>query len=298
MTINGVILLNKHAGISSNQIDQKIKKILSLSKVKIGHIGTLDPLAKGILPVVIGNDSTKFISYVNDNIKTYKFELKFGYKSSTGDSEGDLKKQDFYVPITLKELVKVIPEFIGKIQQKIPNYSAKKINGKPLYFYARKGIKVARKVSKIFIYSLILNNFSSKNQIAKFTVRCSKGTYIRSLGEEIAEKLNLFGYVTEIIRTHICYYNINHSYEIQNIEQNSFTLLPIHSFIALREIYLDEEKTKCIMLGKLIRDTVCNFPNNEKLKIFDSNYNFLGIGVYENKILKPLRLIKFIPNLS
>ena len=126
MTINGVILLNKHTGISSNQIDQKIKKILSLSKVKIGHIGTLDPLAKGILPVVIGNDSTKFISYVDDNIKTYKFELKFGYKSSTGDSEGDLKKQDFYVPITLKNIVKIIPEFIGKNNKKFQTIVQKK----------------------------------------------------------------------------------------------------------------------------------------------------------------------------
>ena len=97
-----------------------------------------------------------------------------------------------------------------------------------------KALNIPTKVSKIFIYSLILNNFSSNNQIAKFTVRCSKGTYIRSLGEEIAEKLNLFGYVTEIIRTHICDHNINQSYEIQAIEQNSFTLLPIHSFIAFK----------------------------------------------------------------
>ena len=154
MSINGVILLNKHTGISSNQVDQKIKKILSLRKVKIGHIGTLDPLAKGILPIVIGNNSTKFISYVDDKIKTYEFSLKFGYKSSTGDSEGDLKKQDFYEPITSKDIVKIIPEFIGKIQQKIPNYSAKKIDGKPLYFYARKGINIPTEdVYNIYLFS-------------------------------------------------------------------------------------------------------------------------------------------------
>jgi len=296
VSINGVILLNKHAGISSNQIDQKIKKILSLGKSKIGHIGTLDPLAKGILPVIIGNDSTKFINYVDDNIKTYEFRLKFGYKSSTGDSEGDLKKQDLYVPITSKDIVKVIPEFIGKIQQKIPNYSAKKIDGKPLYFYARKGINIPIQRSKIIIYSLSLNNFSLTNQSAKFTVKCSKGTYIRSLGEEIAAKLNLFAYVTEIIRTNICQSNINQCFKIQDIEKNNFTFLPIHSFIALREIYLDEEKTNCIMLGKNIKYTAYNFLFNEKLKIFDSKNNFLGIGVYTNKILKPSRLIKFIPN--
>ena len=104
MSANGVILLNKHAGISSNQIDQKIKKILSLGKTKIGHIGTLDPLAKGILPVIIGNDSTKFINYVDDKIKTYEFRVKFGYKSSTGDSEGYIKKQDLYLQITSKDI--------------------------------------------------------------------------------------------------------------------------------------------------------------------------------------------------
>ena len=298
MSISGVILLNKYAGISSNQIDQKIKRTLSLGKVKIGHIGTLDPLAKGILPIVIGNDSTKFISYVDDNIKTYVFKLKFGYKSTTGDSEGDLKKQDFYMPITSKDIVRVIPEFIGKIKQKIPNYSAKKLNGKPLYFYARNGINIPTRISKIFIYSLSLNNFSLTNQLAQFTVKCSKGTYIRSLGEEIAAKLNLLGYVTEIIRTNICQSSLDHCYDIQDIEKDNFTFLPIHSFIALREIYLDEIKTKSIMLGKQIKLDDSNFLYNEKLKIYDSNKNFVGIGVYTNKKLKPSRLIKFIPNFS
>ena len=296
MSANGVILLNKHAGISSNQIDQKIKKILSLGKTKIGHIGTLDPLAKGILPVIIGNDSTKFINYVDDKIETYEFRVKFGYKSSTGDSEGYIKKQDLYLQITSKDIVKVIPEFIGKIQQKIPNYSAKKIDGKPLYFYARKGINIPTKRSKIIIYSLSLNNFSSTNQLAKFTVKCSKGTYIRSLGEEIAAKLNSFAYVTEIIRTNICHSSINQCCKIQDIEKRNFTFLPIHAFIALREIYLDKEKTKHIILGKKIKYTTYNFLCNEKLKIFDSKNNFVGIGVYKNKILKPSRLIKFIPN--
>ena len=298
MSINGVILLNKYAGISSNQIDQKIKRILSLGKVKIGHIGTLDPLAKGILPIVIGNDSTKFISYVDDNIKTYVFKLKFGYKSTTGDSEGDLKKQDFYIPISSIDIVRVLPDFIGKIQQKIPNYSAKKLNGKPLYFYARNGIDIPTKISKIFIYSLSLNNFSLTNQLALFTVKCSKGTYIRSLGEEIAARLNLLGYVTEIIRTNICQSSLEHCYDIQDIEKDNFTFLPIHSFIALREIYLDEAKTKSIMLGKQIKLDDSNFLYNEKLKIYDSNKNFVCIGVYTKKKLKPSRLIKFIPNFS
>jgi len=298
VSINGVILLNKHTGISSNQVDQKIKKILSLRKVKIGHIGTLDPLAKGILPIVVGNNSTKFISYVDDKIKTYEFSLKFGYKSTTGDSEGHLNKQDFYEPITSKNIVKIIPEFIGKNKQKIPNFSAKKIDGKPLYFYARKGINIPSKISTILIYSLSLNNFSLTNQIAKFTVKCSKGTYIRSLGEEIARRLNLFGYVTEIIRTKIFDFSINQCYEIQDIEKNNFTFLPIHSFINLKEIYLDEEKTKSIMLGKYVKCEDSNFLLNEKLKMFNSKNNFIGIGVIKNKMLKPFRLIKFIPNFS
>ena len=298
MSINGVILLNKFTGISSNQVDQKIKKILSLRKVKIGHIGTLDPLAKGILPIVVGNNSTKFISYVDDKIKTYEFSLKFGYKSTTGDSEGQLKKQDFYEPITSKNIVKIIPEFIGKNKQKIPNFSAKKIDGKPLYFYARKGINIPPKMSTIFIYSLSLNNFSLTNQIAKFTVKCSKGTYIRSLGEEIARRLNLFGYVTEIIRTKIFDFSIKQCCEIQDIEKNNFTFLPIHSLIDLKEVYLDEEKTKSIMLGKYVKCEDTDILLNEKIKMFNSKNNFIGIGVIANKMLKPFRLIKFIPNFS
>ena len=194
--------------------------------------------------------------------------------------------------------MKIIPEFIGKNKQKIPNFSAKKIDGKPLYFYARKGINIPTKMSTIFIYSLSLNNFSLTNQIAKFTVKCSKGTYIRSLGEEIARRLNLFGYVTEIIRTKIFDFSINQCCEIQDIEKNNFTFLPIHSFINLKEIYLDEEKTKSIMLGKYVKCEDSDFLLNEKLKMFNSKNNFIGIGVFTNKMLKPFRLIKFIPNFS
>ena len=178
---------------------------------------------------------------MGDNIKTYEFKIKFGYKSTTGDSEGDLKKQDFYIPITSKDLINVIPKFIGKFNKKFQTIVQKKIDGKPLYFYARKGINIPTKTSKIFIYSLSLNNFSLIDQSAKLTVKCSKGTYIRSLGEEIAEKLNLYGYVTEIIRTNT-FVDIKQCCEIQDIEKNNFTFLPIHSFIDLREIYLDEEK--------------------------------------------------------
>ena len=298
MNFNGVIFLNKDAGISSNQIDQKIKKILSLGKIKIGHIGTLDPLAKGVLPVVIGNDSTKFISYVNDQIKTYEFSIKFGYKSSTGDSEGYLEKQSFYTTTYSKDIIKVIPEFIGEIQQKIPNYSAKKVDGKPLYFYARKGMEVPNKVSKIFIKSLELNDFSVTNQTGKFTVRCGKGTYIRSLGEEIARKLNKYGYVVEIIRTNMCESNINQCFTLYDIQQYNFNFIPINSLITLRDIYLDEEKTKSIIMGRHVECKEPDFVNNESFKIYDFKKNFIGIGIYTNKVLKPIRLIKFIPNFS
>ena len=155
------------------------------------------------MPVIIGNDSTKFIDYVDDNIKTYEFRLKFGYKSSTGDSEGYIKTR-FVFANYIKRYSESYSRIYRKNSTKIPNYSAKKIDGKPLYFYARKGINIPTKRSKIIIYSLSLNNFSLTNQLAKFTVKCSKGTYIRSLGEEIAAKLNSFAYVTEIIRTNIC----------------------------------------------------------------------------------------------
>ena len=172
----------------------------------------------------------------------------------------------------------------------------RKIDEKPLYFYARKGINIPPKMSTIFIYSLSLNNFSITNQIAKLTVKCSKGTYIRSLGEEIAEKLNLYGYVTEIIRTNICDTSIKQCCEIQDIEKNNFTLLPIHSFIDLREIYLDEEKTKFIMLGKHVKFSNSNFLHNEKIKMYNSKNYFIGIGVFKSKILKPCRRIKFNTN--
>ena len=197
--MDGIILINKEKKYTSHDVVAKVKKIL---KVKVGHTGTLDPNATGILPLLLGN-ATKISKYLINHNKEYIAELKLGVKTDTADGEGKViaEKQ-----VNLEEIFENINEsiqqilnsFVGKTLQKPPMYSAIKVNGKKLYEYARKNEKVEVKSRQIEIYKMELIKLDLKENIIKFKVRCSKGTYIRTLCEDIAEKLNTYGYMKEL----------------------------------------------------------------------------------------------------
>lgn len=196
--MDGILLVNKEKGWTSNDVVQKIKKIV---KNKVGHTGTLDPLATGVLPLLIGK-GTSLSKYLINHDKIYIATIKLGKKTETGDSEGKIiEEKEIPTKVLTKEYVEnVLSQFVGKQSQIPPMYSAIKVNGKKLYEYARSGKKIEVKAREIEIYAIDLIEVSSKNNEITFRVHCSKGTYIRSLCEDIAEKLNTVGFMKELTR--------------------------------------------------------------------------------------------------
>lgn len=184
--MNGIIIINKPINFTSQDAVSKLKKILNVKKA--GHTGTLDPLATGVLPVMLGN-STKLSKYLVEHDKVYRATIKLGEKKDTGDSEGKTIETSSKTVEDINEIKKVLKSFIGKQNQIPPMYSAIKVNGKKLYEYAREGIEVERKPREIEIYKLDFINFDKQNQVLEIEVNCSKGTYIRTLCEDIAYKL-------------------------------------------------------------------------------------------------------------
>ena len=186
--MDGILIINKHKGCTSHDIVYKVKKMLN---EKVGHTGTLDPMATGVLPLLIGK-GTLCSKYLINHDKKYKVRLKLGKETDTLDSEGKVVKEE-QIPDNglIKENVeKVLKTFIGKQEQIPPMYSAIKVKGKKLYEYARKGQEVKIEPRKIEIYNIELLNIDTSNKEIEFIVNCSKGTYIRSLCKDIAIKLD------------------------------------------------------------------------------------------------------------
>lgn len=182
--MNGILIVNKPQNFTSQDVVSKVKKILN--EKKAGHTGTLDPLATGVLPVLLGN-STKLSKYLIEHDKVYVAKIKLGQRTDTGDIEGKVIEEKSVPEISVEKIKKVLESFLGKGQQIPPMYSAIKINGKKLYEYARNGESVEVPPRNIEIYSIKLLEIEEKQ--IKFEVSCSKGTYIRTLCENIAETL-------------------------------------------------------------------------------------------------------------
>ncbi|MBR2704186.1 MAG: tRNA pseudouridine(55) synthase TruB [Clostridia bacterium] len=196
--MNGIIIINKPKNLTSNNVVNKVRHILNC---KVGHTGTLDPNATGVLPLLLG-DGTKFSKYLINHDKKYQAVLKLGIKMSTADVEGEVieeKGVDDNI-FSNEKLEEILSSFVGKQTQTPPIYSAIKVNGKKLYDYARRGIEVEVPSREIEIYGMDLISFDKEAKTITFDVQCSKGTYIRSLCEDIAEKLNTVGYMLELNR--------------------------------------------------------------------------------------------------
>ncbi len=212
-TINGLLIFNKPSGITSNNVLKKIKKIFKPKK--IGYIGTLDPISSGILPICFGK-TTKLSKYIIKEKKTYITTILLGIKTNTYDSFGYIikKKKNIY---NEKKLIKIIKKYKGKIKQKIPIYSSCKYKGKPLYKYAIKGIKI-KKSKYINIYKIKI--IKIKKNIIKLYIKCSKGTYIRSIINEIGKKIKIGAHIISLKRIKIGKFSIKKSYKFKNIYFN------------------------------------------------------------------------------
>ncbi len=284
--MDGIIVINKPKGCTSHDIVYKVKKIL---KEKVGHTGTLDPNATGVLPLLIG-EGTKLSKYLIEHDKIYTATIFLGKETTTLDVEGKVikeKKVDLK-KLTEENLKRVFSEFIGKQEQIPPIYSAIKVNGKKLYDYARNGQEVEIKPRAIEIYDIKLENIDG-NKIT-YTVKCSKGTYIRTLCKDIAEKLETVGYMENLQRKEVGKFNIKDAITIDELEKNiNEKDFMDKYFISIERFFKEKEKLQLNEKGLNLFLNGVRLTRNikeELYRIYDINNNFIGIGIVENNLLK------------
>lgn len=283
--MDGIIVINKPIGCTSYNIVYRVKKIF---KEKVGHTGTLDPLATGVLPILIGK-GTKLSNYLMEHDKEYIATLKLGKKTDTLDAEGEvIEEREVDDNIFNKDKIdEVLNKFIGKIEQIPPLYSAIKVNGKKLYEYARNGQNVEVKPRQVEIYKINLLNIDKEQKEIKFKVNCSKGTYIRTLCLDIAEKLGSIGYMSSLQRTRVGRFKIKDAITIDELEKNEQNNEFLNkNLISIEAIFIDKEVINL--------DDTKSFLNGVKIKIkkedgiyrIYNNNNFMGTGIIENNLLK------------
>lgn len=213
---DGILLINKEAGLTSRNIDNKIGHFYGTKKV--GHLGTLDPFATGLLVIGI-NKGTKFLQYLDDSRKTYIAELKLGSKTSTGDLDGEIIEEKEVPSLSEKQILDIFETFLGDSEQIPPMHSAIKIDGEPLYKKAHKGIEIERKPRKIHVFGLDLVSY--KDGTLTFTADVSRGTYIRVLGEDIAKKLGTIGHLVSLKRTILGPFKVEDAISINDLKEDS-----------------------------------------------------------------------------
>ena len=279
--MDGIIIINKPKNYTSHDIVRKAKKLLN---EKVGHTGTLDPNATGVLPLLIGK-GTLLSKYLIEHDKIYEAVLKLGEKTDTADGEGKvLESQNVEQSILKKENIeKIFNNLEGKQEQIPPMYSAIKLNGKKLYEYARKGVEVEVKPRTIEIYKLEL--IKVENMEITFRVSCSKGTYIRTLCEKIAEELGTIGYMKDLKRIQVGEFNIKDSITIEELENQEIVS---NKFITIEKYFNDYEK---IVLNErklqlFLNGVQLTYELKDGIyKIYKEN-EFVGIGTVKNKLLK------------
>jgi len=283
--MEGILIVNKEKGYTSHDIVSIVKK---RTNEKVGHTGTLDPNATGVLPLLIGK-ATLISKYLIEHDKTYLATLKLGKRTTTADSEGEIIEECEVKNIQTEEVEKVLKSFLGKQIQTPPIYSAIKVKGKKLYEYARQGKndKVDIPERKIEIYNIELKEIRNDLKEIVFEVSCSKGTYIRSLCEDIATKLETVGYMSELTRLQVGRFKIEDSIAIEEIKNNSTNIskkiITIEKFFENKEkIVLEEVKEKMFLNGVKLKTN-----NKEGLyRIYKQNGMFLGLGIVKNSTLK------------
>ena len=279
--MDGFLLLDKEKGISSNQLVQKVKRSLSLKKV--GHLGTLDPMATGLMILAI-NRGTKFSSYFLESDKSYYASIQLGSSTDTDDAMGNIISSSDIIP-NEKDINKSLASFIGKSMQTAPFFSALKHKGKPLYKYAREGEFISKLPREINIFSI--KNIICEHNECSFIVHCSKGTYIRSIARDLGDKLNSGGHLSALRRLSQGTFNIKNAMTIENIELNKLITIE-EAFSELSEIQLDSNQTKFFMNGVKIEEINLE---DDTYKIYDSSKKFLGLGMVSNSVLALKRLV-------
>ena len=279
--MDGFLLLFKEKGISSNQLVQKVKKLLSLKKV--GHLGTLDPMAEGLLVLAL-NRATRFSSFFLNSDKVYQANVKLGSKTDTDDALGKIIDSSDQIP-TESEIDSALKSCIGISKQEAPFFSALKHKGRPLYKYAREGKYISKPPREINIFSI--KNIKHTFMECSFRIHCSKGTYIRSIARDLGDNLGCGAHLCGLKRISQGVFNIEDSKSDEEIDLN-FLVTIEEAFLTYKKIQLDEMNTKAFLNG--VKITLEDF-NDNYYRIYDHSLTFLGLGLIRESSLALTRLV-------
>ncbi|OGT45374.1 MAG: tRNA pseudouridine(55) synthase TruB [Gammaproteobacteria bacterium RIFCSPHIGHO2_12_FULL_41_20] len=293
--VHGILLLDKPRGITSNHALQRVKRLFSAKKA--GHTGSLDPLATGMLPLCLG-EATKFSQFLLNSDKYYRVVAKLGVQTTTADSEGEIVAVSSVEGINLSNLMRVLPGFMGVIEQVPPMYSALKYHGKPLYRLARQGIEVERQPREVCIHVLQAEELCG--DLLSLYVHCSKGTYIRTLVEDIGRELGCGAHVYQLRRMAVSPYQQATMYSMSILESIheeagmqglSALLLPMESAVdVFPAVKLSTAAAFYLRMGQAVR--VPELPSTGLIRLLSVDAKFLGIGeVLADGRVKPHRLV-------
>ena len=289
---SGIFIINKPYQWTSNDVIRKIKSNYKFKK--IGHAGTLDPLATGILPILV-NDSTKYFDYFQTFKKSYLAEIKFGFSTSSYDLEGDIDGKTDYLPQNIELIKKNISYFIGSIKQVPPKYSAIKKNGKRLYDYARNDEDIEIESREVEVSEIKIIDW--KTPILKVIINCSSGFYVRSFANDLGKKLGSLAVLTSLSRINYGPFEIKDSINVENINPIEKKLISIDSiFLNNKKIVFDDDMEKSYYNGKVFtsENLKLSLLKEQDIKIYNSNDEFIGLLTYDSrkKFWKPKNIIR------
>ena len=292
LMISAILNIDKNPGITSTNVDKEIKKITGANK--IGHVGTLDPLATGVLPVFMGQ-ATRLINFMNDKTKVYQCDFELGLISDTYDLEGEITKVQNKVSISIESLNSVVSSFIGNSFQVPPKYSSVKYKGKRSYTLVRKGIEFSLEPKQIYIddIKVIENNIPSVSLV----VKCTEGVYIRSLINDIGEKLKCGAVLTKLRRIRSGIFTIDSSISVQHLENDHWEMhkIPIdHLINHLPKLNTSNDQKYKLITGQTINiiDSEIKLSDQALVRCYDNENSFIGIAKYDqsNNIYLPHKI--------
>lgn len=295
-TVNGILLLNKPLGITSNAALQRVKYLFQAKKA--GHTGSLDPLATGMLPICFG-EATKFSQFLLDSDKVYDVTAQLGTMTTTGDREGTVTETKPVGTFSEEQLRQTLQTFMGEIEQIPPMFSALKVKGKPLYELARQGVEIERAPRRITVFAITFNHYDSDTQQLAFTVHCSKGTYVRTLVEDIGHALGTGAHVAALCRTSVTPYldktvytfdDLQALYDTKGLSALDECLLPVETSVhPFPAVQLSTSAAYYLNLGQPVRATLT--ISSTYIRLYTEDGRFLGVGeATEDGRVKPYRL--------
>ena len=300
--IDGILIIDKPIGLTSHDVVARLRRILKTKR--IGHTGTLDPFATGVLVMLVGK-ATRLAQFLDRDIKEYEAVIRFGFETDTGDRTGELRITNYKLrDISVEEIEDVLKDFRGEIEQTPPMFSAKKVAGKKLYELARKGVEIERKPVKVTIYELEMIDPQStqrnieeeiKDQRPKIEdhalrVACSAGTYVRTLAEDIGRKIGVGAHLAELRRTKAGKFDLSKVLTIEELEEIvaaaklDDTLISMNEAVAhLPKVVLNAEEIKNTQNGKRLNFERIEIKNDQAIRMIDQTENLIAIGIYSKR---------------